>query len=86
MNAAMCAFSVYEIENARAVGYDVVCNRPKAVAYRAPGSPIAAFAVESVVDELARRIGMDPLALRLKNAVKTGSPTIWGPKHGTPSL
>ncbi|MFY9347103.1 MAG: xanthine dehydrogenase family protein molybdopterin-binding subunit, partial [Orrella sp.] len=82
MNAAMCAFSVYEIENARAVGYDVVCNRPKAVAYRAPGSPIAAFAVESVVDELARRIGMDPLALRLKNAVKAGSPTIWGPKHG----
>jgi len=82
MNAAMCAFSVYEIENARAVGYDVVSNRPKAVAYRAPGSPIAAFAVESVVDELARRIGMDPLAMRLKNAVKTGSPTIWGPKHG----
>lgn len=82
MNAAMCAFSVYEIENARAVGFDVVCNRPKAAAYRAPGSPIAAYAVESVVDELARRIGMDPLALRLKNAVKAGSPTIWGPKHG----
>ncbi len=82
MNAAMCAFSVYEIEHARAVGYDVVCNRPKAVAYRAPGSPIAAFAVESVLDELARRIGMDPLAIRLKNAVEAGSPTIWGPKHG----
>lgn len=81
MNGAMCAFSVYEIENARAVSYDVVSNRPKAAAYRAPGSPIAAFAVESVVDELARRIGMDPLELRLKNAVKAGSPTIWGPKH-----
>ncbi|MFO7746892.1 MAG: xanthine dehydrogenase family protein molybdopterin-binding subunit [Orrella sp.] len=82
INAAMCAFSVYEIEHARAVGFDVVSNRPKAVAYRAPGSPIAAFAVESVVDELARRIGMDPLELRLKNAVQAGSPTIWGPKHG----
>ena len=82
MNGAMCAFSVYEIEHARAVGYDVVSNRPKAAAYRAPGSPIAAFAVESVVDELARRIGMDPLELRLKNAVQAGSPTIWGPKHG----
>ncbi len=81
MNGAMCAFTVYEIENARAVSYDVVSNRPKAAAYRAPGSPIAAFAVESVVDELARRIGMDPLELRLKNAVKAGSPTIWGPKH-----
>lgn len=81
MNGAMCAFSVYEIEHARAVSYDVVSNRPKAAAYRAPGSPIAAFAVESVVDELARRIGMDPLALRMNNAVKAGSPTIWGPKH-----
>jgi len=81
MNAAMCAFSVYDLPNARAVSYDVVSNRPKAAAYRAPGSPIAAFAVESVVDELARRIGMDPLALRLKNAVKAGSSTIWGPKH-----
>ena len=81
LNAAMCAFSVYEIENARAVAYDVVSNRPKAVAYRAPGSPIAAFAVESVVDELARRIGMDPIDLRLKNAVGPGSSTIWGPKH-----
>ena len=82
INAAMCAFSVYDLENARSVGYDVVCNRPKSVAYRAPGSPIAAFAVECVVDELARRIGMDPLELRMKNAVKAGSPTIWGPKHG----
>ncbi len=81
LNAAMCAFSVYEIENARAVAYDVVSNRPKAVAYRAPGSPIAAYAVESVVDELARRIGMDPIELRLRNAVGPGSPTIWGPKH-----
>ena len=81
MNGAMCAFSVYDLENARAISYDVVSNRPKAAAYRAPGSPIAAFAVESVVDELARRIGMDPLELRLKNAVKAGSPTIWGPKH-----
>jgi CO/xanthine dehydrogenase Mo-binding subunit len=81
MNAAMCAFSVYDLEHARAVTYDVLSNRPKAAAYRAPGSPIAAFAVESVVDELARRIGMDPLQLRLKNAVKAGSPTIWGPKH-----
>lgn len=82
MNAAMCAFSVYDLDNARAVAYDVVCNRPKSVAYRAPGSPIAAFAVESVVDECARRIGMDPLALRLKNGVKAGSATTWGPKHG----
>ena len=52
MNACMCAFAPYDIANARAVGYDVVCNRPKVAAYRAPGSPISAFAVESVIDML----------------------------------
>ncbi len=81
MNATMCAFSPYVIENVQTIGYDVVCNRPKSAAYRAPGSPISAFAVESVLDELAKRIGMDPLKLRLKNAAKAGSPTAWGPKH-----
>jgi CO/xanthine dehydrogenase Mo-binding subunit len=65
----------------RSVGYDVVCNRPKSAAYRAPGSPIGSFAVESVLDMLARKIGMDPLGLRLKNAARPGSPTVYGPKH-----
>ncbi len=81
MNACLCAFAPYDIANARAVGYDVVCNRPKAAAYRAPGSPISAFAVESVLDMLAKKIGMDPLALRMKNAARIGTPTIFGPKH-----
>jgi len=81
MNACMCAFAPYNIANVRAVGYDVVSNRPKAAAYRAPGSPISAFGVESVLDMLAEKIGMDPAALRLKNAVKAGSPTVYGPKH-----
>ncbi|MEY3673251.1 MAG: hypothetical protein RI904_2908, partial [Pseudomonadota bacterium] len=78
MNATMCAFAPYVIPNARAIGFDVVSNRPKSAAYRAPGSPISAFAVESVLDILAKKIGMDPLKLRLKNAVKAGSPTVWG--------
>ncbi|HBI83816.1 xanthine dehydrogenase family protein molybdopterin-binding subunit [Orrella sp. NBD-18] len=81
INATMCSFAPYEIPNVRSVGYDVVCNRPKSAAYRAPGSPISAFAVESVLDVLAHKIGMDPIKLRLKNAVKAGSPTSWGPKH-----
>ncbi|MDE2005999.1 MAG: xanthine dehydrogenase family protein molybdopterin-binding subunit [Rhodospirillales bacterium] len=81
MNACLCAFAPYDIANARAVGYDVVCNRPKAAAYRAPGSPIAAFAVESVLDMIAKKIGMDPAELRLKNAARIGTPTIFGPKH-----
>jgi CO/xanthine dehydrogenase Mo-binding subunit len=84
MNATMCAFAPYDIPNARSVGYDVVCNRPKSAAYRAPGSPISAFAVESVLDVLAKKIGMDPLELRLKNAAKVGTQMVYGPKlsHG----
>jgi CO/xanthine dehydrogenase Mo-binding subunit len=81
MNACLCAFAPYDIPNARTVGYDVVSNRPKAAAYRAPGSPISAFAVESVLDLLAQEIGMDPLEMRLKNAARIGTPTIYGPKH-----
>jgi CO/xanthine dehydrogenase Mo-binding subunit len=81
MNAAMCAFAPYAIPNVRTIGFDVVSNRPKVAAYRAPGSPISAFAVESVLDVLAAKIGMDPLKLRLKNAVKTGSPTVQGAPH-----
>jgi CO/xanthine dehydrogenase Mo-binding subunit len=84
MNACLCAFAPYNIENAHTVGYDVVCNRPKSAAYRAPGSPISAFAVESVVDMLAKKIGMDPLELRRKNAAVPGTTMIYGPKmsHG----
>ena len=81
MNACLCAFAQYDIANAHTVGYDVVSNRPKSAAYRAPGSPISAFAVESVIDMLAQKIDMDPLQLRLKNAARIGTPTIYGPKH-----
>jgi CO/xanthine dehydrogenase Mo-binding subunit len=80
MNGCLCAFSPYNIANARTVGYDVVSNRPKASAYRAPGSPISAFAVESVLDMVAKKLGMDPLQLRLKNAVRPGNTMIYGPK------
>jgi CO/xanthine dehydrogenase Mo-binding subunit len=84
MNACLCAFAPYAIENAHTTGYDVVCNRPKSAAYRAPGSPISAFAVESVVDMLAKKIGMDPAEFRRKNAAGPGTPMIYGPKlaHG----
>ena len=81
MSTCMCAFAPYDIANVRAVGYDVVCNRPKIAAYRAPGSPIGAFAVESVLDVLAQKIGMDPLQFRLKNAAKPGTPMLSGAKH-----
>jgi len=78
---AMSAFACYELEHVRAVGYDVVTNRPKQAAYRAPGAPMVAFAVESVLDELAQKIGMDPVELRLKNAAKEGTRSSYGPKY-----
>jgi CO/xanthine dehydrogenase Mo-binding subunit len=53
-------------------GYGVQTNRVNFGAYRAPGAPTAAFAVESLVDELAQELGLDPLELRLQNAVVEG--------------
>ena len=75
----MTAFAPYHIENVRAVGYDVVVNRPKCAAYRAPGAPMAAFGVESALDDLAKRLGMDPLELRLANAAREGTKAAYGP-------
>ena len=46
----MCVFSCYDIANGRIDGYDVVCNKPRSFAYRAPGSTQVAFATEHVVD------------------------------------
>ena len=69
---AMTSLAPYNIENLLVDGYDVVCNKQKVSGYRAPGQPQATFAVESVIDELAATLGMDPIDLRLKNAVKEG--------------
>ena len=69
---AVTTFGSYKCENMLVNGYDVVCNKQKAQAYRAPGQPQAAFAVESAMDELAGKLGMDPMDLRLKNAVEVG--------------
>ncbi len=78
---AMCLLAPYDVETLRIEGYDVCVNRPKTAAYRAPGASNAAFAAESVVDELAARIGMDPIELRLRNAAREGTQTPAGPRH-----
>lgn len=70
---AQCILAPYNIANVTIDAYDVVVNKPKSSAYRAPGAPNAAFASESVIDELAEKIGMDPLEMRLKNAAKEGT-------------
>jgi CO/xanthine dehydrogenase Mo-binding subunit len=82
MNGLMCGFAPYDIPNVRTIGYDVVCNRPKTVAYRAPGSPISAYAVESTMDAAAAKIGMDPLQFRLRNVARPGTQLVHGAKIG----
>ena len=84
--ACMCAFANYDLENVKVTGYDVVSNRPKVAAYRAPGGPISTYGVESVVDEIAEKLGMCPIELRLKNAAKEGTRAAYGPKFGPVGL
>ena len=76
---AMCIYSCYNIENALVDGYDVVINKPKTSAYRAPGATNAAFAVETIIDEICEKIGMDPLEFRILNSAKEGDTRVDGP-------
>jgi xanthine dehydrogenase molybdenum-binding subunit len=77
--AAMTMISSYNIPNFRIDAYDVVVNRPKTAAYRAPGAPIGAFATETIIDELSEKCGIDPIDFRLMNAASEGSPQTAGP-------
>ena len=79
---AMTAFACYKLENVRTVGFEVLVNRPKSAAYRAPSAPMAAFAVESAIDELAKTIGMDAVEFRIKNAAQEGTQSSYGPVYG----
>ena len=69
----------YRLENVQVDGYDVVVNKPRAAAYRAPGATNAAFASETVIDELAEKLGIDPLEFRLLNGAKEGDRRVDGP-------
>ena len=79
---AMTSFACYDLENVKTVGFEVIVNRPKVAAYRAPSAPMAAFAVESAIDELAQKIGMDSVELRIKNAASEGTKSSYGPVYG----
>ena len=67
-------FSHYRTPNLKIDAYDVVTNKPHVAAYRAPGATPTAFAVESVVDDLARSLSIDPLEFRLQNVSLPGDP------------
>ena len=77
----MCIFSCYDLPHAQVDGYDVVVNKPSSQAYRAPGATQAAFACETVIDELAEQLKIDPIELRLKNAAKEGTRRVDGPVY-----
>ena len=77
--ALECAFANYQLPAVHHTGYDVLANRPKSAAYRAPGSPMAAFAVESLVDEMCRELKLDPIEVRLLNGSREGSKSSFGP-------
>ncbi|NJN53052.1 MAG: xanthine dehydrogenase family protein molybdopterin-binding subunit [Gammaproteobacteria bacterium] len=77
---AMCVFASYKVDNFHIQGFDVLVNKPKVAAYRAPGAPQSMYACESLLDELAGKLGMDPIDLRLKNAVEEGCQAAYGPK------
>ena len=83
---SMCIFAPYDVADVLIEGYEVVVNRPRVAAYRAPGAPQSMFAGESVLDELAEKLGMDPLDLRLKNAAKQGTHATYGPTFGAIGL
>jgi xanthine dehydrogenase molybdenum-binding subunit len=76
--AAQCIFAPYEVPHGRIDGYDVLVNKPRSFAYRAPGATQAAFAGETVIDEICEKIGMDPLEFRLKNAAREGTRRVDG--------
>jgi CO/xanthine dehydrogenase Mo-binding subunit len=77
--ALECAFANYQLPAVHHTGYDVLSNRPKSAAYRAPGSPMAAFAVESLVDEMCRKLNLNPIEVRLMNGSREGTKSSFGP-------
>ena len=76
---SQCVFAAYAAPNQAIDGYDIVVNKPKTQAYRAPGATNAAFAMETVVSEIAEKLGIDPIDIRLKNASREGTRRADGP-------
>ncbi|HXF56033.1 MAG TPA: xanthine dehydrogenase subunit D [Actinomycetota bacterium] len=72
-NASTFACGPYEVPNAFIEGTAVYTNNPPCGAMRGFGAVQAAFAHEAQMDKLARELGLDPVELRLRNAVGTGS-------------
>jgi CO/xanthine dehydrogenase Mo-binding subunit len=81
-NGPNAMFTRYDFDNVYIESFEVVSNRPKVNSFRAPCVPQIVFGVEGVIDELAKKIGIDPIDLRLKNAATEGYTTIYGETFG----
>jgi len=77
----MCIFACYDVPHGRIDGYDVCVNKPRTSAYRAPGATNAAFAAESVIEEICERLKIDPMEFRLKNAAQEGTRRVDGVQY-----
>ncbi|MDE0664557.1 MAG: xanthine dehydrogenase family protein molybdopterin-binding subunit [Acidimicrobiaceae bacterium] len=75
---AMTVFESYKIPNFEIEGLDVVINTARSAAYRAPAAPLTAFAMETMLDEIAEKLGIDPIDFRIQNAVTEGDPSTMG--------
>jgi CO/xanthine dehydrogenase Mo-binding subunit len=80
-NSTITATGPYNIPNVKTDVYGVYTNNVPGAAYRGFGAPQALFMVEMQMNKLAEKLGMDPVELRLKNALKDGDPM----GVGTPS-
>ena len=80
--ASSAVFAPYLIENVQVDGYDVVSNKPRTQAYRAPGAPIVMYATEALMDEIAEEIGIDSVELRLLNVARQGDRRADGVMNG----
>jgi CO/xanthine dehydrogenase Mo-binding subunit len=76
--AALLASGPYRWQARDVAAYGVLTNRVGFGAYRAPAAPPAAFAIETLVDELASQLGIDPIELRLRNVLREGDPGLDG--------
>lgn len=83
---AMAMFAGYDIPNGQLDGYDVLVNKPRSAAYRAPGAPQSTFAAEQIIDELAEKLSIDGIEFRMKNVAREGTHRLDGPNHKSIAL
>ncbi|QVQ52870.1 xanthine dehydrogenase subunit D [Spiractinospora alimapuensis] len=82
--ASSLGLGPYEIPNARMDAYGVYTNNPPCGAMRGFGAVQACFGYESQMDRLAEALGLDPVEVRVRNAMSQGSQVITGQKIEAP--